>query len=68
MIIKKRPPALPDTYCACGNIIKYPTPSSTACTYPCSGSSAQICGSSDGVWFSVYSQGLNALKKNSNFK
>ena len=73
-INKKRPPNLPDTYCACGNTIKYTTPSLTACTYQCSGSASQICGSSDGIWFSVYSQGfynlffLNTLSKIDNYE
>jgi hypothetical protein len=43
--------------CFCGNTIKYPTQTSTTCTSPCIGNPAQMCGSSNGVYFSVYSIG-----------
>jgi len=44
-------------FCYCGNTIKYQTQFLTLCTTPCVGNSAQMCGSSDGTYFSVYHNG-----------
>jgi len=50
-------------YCTCGNTLTYPNlTSSTACTSPCLGNTADLCGSSDGQYFSVYSAASNCLK------
>jgi hypothetical protein len=41
--------------------MKYPSQTLTTCTTPCNGNSAQMCGSSDGIYLSVYASGK--LKK-----
>ncbi len=43
------------TRLVCGNTIKYPTQTSTTCTVGCNANTAQMCGDSSGVYFSVYS-------------
>jgi hypothetical protein len=47
-------------YCFCGNNIKYPSLTTTTCTFGCRGDSTDYCGDTTGQYYSVYQGEKNA--------